>query len=177
MDVIMRKNLLTVLILALLIVNIVLTSIMMVSVTSTNKKTAELVGNITTAMNLELTKPGEVTLQEEVSLADTEVYNLTGSVMMPLASGEDGKQAYLVCDIAFSLNKKHKDYKKYGGEEAMSEKESLIKDAIGTVVASYTEEDCRNDLEKLKADILKAVQDLFDSDFIYKVAISEVKFG
>ena len=55
----MKKNLMTVLILALLVVNIVLTSVMLVSIVGTNKKTAQLVDNITTAMNLELTVPGE----------------------------------------------------------------------------------------------------------------------
>lgn len=51
----MKKNLMTVLILALLIVNIALTGVMLVSIVGTNKKTAQLVDNITTAMNLELT--------------------------------------------------------------------------------------------------------------------------
>ena len=36
---------------------------------------------------------------------------------------------------------------------------------------------CREDMEGLKEEILKSVQDLFQSDFIYKVAISGVKFG
>ena len=56
----MKKNLMTVLILALLIVNIALTGVMLVSIVGTNKKTAQLVDNITTAMNLELTVPGGV---------------------------------------------------------------------------------------------------------------------
>ena len=41
----MKKNLMTVLILALLVVNIVLTSVMLVSIVGTNKKTAQLVDN------------------------------------------------------------------------------------------------------------------------------------
>ena len=32
-------------------------------------------------------------------------------------------------------------------------------------------------MEGLKEEILKSIQDLFQSDFIYKVAISGVKFG
>ena len=44
----MKKNLMTVLILALLIVNIALTGVMLVSIVGTNKKTAQLVDNITT---------------------------------------------------------------------------------------------------------------------------------
>ena len=69
----MKKNLMTVLILALLVVNIVLTSVMLVSIVGTNKKTAQLVDNITTAMNLELTVPGDEETTN-VALTDTEVY-------------------------------------------------------------------------------------------------------
>lgn len=71
----MKKNLMTVLILALLVVNIVLTSVMLVSIVGTNKKTAQLVDNITTAMNLELTVPGDEETTN-VALTDTEVYNI-----------------------------------------------------------------------------------------------------
>ena len=70
----MKKNLMTKLILALLVVNIVLTSVML-SIVGTNKKTAQLVDNITTAMNLELTVPGEEGTTN-VPLLDTEVYIL-----------------------------------------------------------------------------------------------------
>lgn len=171
----MKKNLLTVLILALLIVNIVLTSVMMFNVMGTNRKTAELVTNIATAINLELAVPGEEVEKEVISLEDTEVYALTGSLTNPLKS-EEGGASYMLFEASFSLNKEHKDYKTYGGE-AMAERESLIKDAIRTVIASHTESECRNDTEGLKAEILKAVQDLFQSDFIYDVSISEVKYG
>lgn len=167
----MKKNLLTVLILALLIVNLILTSVMMVSVMGTNKKTSRLVGDIATVLNLELTEPGQEQAQEEVSLADTETYDLTGTMTIPLADG-----GYILFDVSLSMNKKHKDYKQYGGEN-IKERESLIKDKINSVVTERTEEQCRGDMEGLKADILQGVQELFGSDFIYNVGISGVKFG
>lgn len=180
----MKKNLLTVLILALLIVNIVLTSVMMFSVMGTNKKTAELVNNIATVMNLELTVPGEEN-KEEISLADTEVFNLSSTMTIPLATeivadGADGekkqgRQAYIAFEVALSMNTKNKDYKTY--KDTMEDRESLIQDAITSVVAVHTESECRNDLEGLKQEILEAIQNLFQSDFIYKVSISQVKFG
>ena len=55
----MKKNLISIIILALLIVNIVLTAIMMFSVTGTATKTSALVDNITRALNLELTAKGD----------------------------------------------------------------------------------------------------------------------
>lgn len=53
----MKKNLLSILILALLIVNIALTAVMMVSVIGTNSKTGELVSSIAAVMNLEYYDP------------------------------------------------------------------------------------------------------------------------
>lgn len=174
----MKKNLLTVLILALLIVNIALTGIMMISVTSTNKKTAALVTNIATVLNLELTSPGGEggEGEPEISLANTEVYSLP-SMTIPLAVGEDGKEAYMVCTIGFSLNKKGDGYKSYGTQITDGSMNTLIMDTVNTVVGSYTEAEIRGDMEGLKAEILKEVQGLFQSDFIYKVSISDHKFG
>jgi flagellar FliL protein len=174
----MKKNLLTVLILALLIVNIVLTGIMMISITSTNKKTAQLVNNIATAMNLELTTPGGETADtvEEVSIADTAVYSLANKMTIPLAT-DGSTQSYMICEIGFSMNTKNKDYKTYGEQVSAGEMDTLIMDTINSVVGAHTVDECRNDMDGLKEEILQAVQGLFQSDFIYKVSISSVNFG
>ena len=57
----MKKNLLSVLILVLMIVNIAMSAVMMISVTGTNQKTAALMDSIGTAMNLEWNGPGRCT--------------------------------------------------------------------------------------------------------------------
>ena len=62
----MKKNLLSIVILALLIVNLVMTSIMMISVTGTNKKTAAIVTDIASILKLELNPNGETETAEEV---------------------------------------------------------------------------------------------------------------
>ena len=80
----MKKNLLSVLILVLLIVNIALTTVMMLSVTGTNKKTAELVTSIATVLNLELYTPGGEA-EADVPLEDTEAYDIE-EIMIPLAA-------------------------------------------------------------------------------------------
>lgn len=169
----MKKNLLTVLILALLIVNLVLTGVMMFSVINTNSKTAELVSNIATALNLQLTVPGSEPEKEPVSLADTAVYNITGPMTIPLTV-ESGSAAYIMFDVSLSMDTKHKDYGDY--KDTIGDYESLIKDDINSVVASHTEAECRNDIEGLKAEILEALQNRFQSDFIYSISVSGVRF-
>ncbi len=171
----MKKNIMTVIILSLLLVNIVLTSVLMFSVMGTNKKTAELVANIATVLDLELTVPGQEEAETVVSLEDTEIYSFDSEMTIPLAPEEGERQKYIVFEVALSMNSRHKDYKEYSG--TVEEKSVLIKDTITSVVSAHTESECRSNFEEIKEEILQAIQDLFQSDFIYKVAINEVKFG
>lgn len=180
----MKKNLLSVLILALLLVNLVLTSIMMINVVSTNSKTAEMVNSILVAMNLELYEPGQTGPQ--VSLDDTDTYDME-EMMIPLAAStivnEDGsvtvdtKQSYIMFTLSLLQDKTNKDYKKMGGEENIAAQASLIKDAVNQVAGNHTLEDFQTDFDGIREEILKEIQKLFGSDFIYKIAISGVKYG
>ncbi len=181
----MKKNLLSILILVLLIVNIALTSVMMISVISTNKKTAELVTSIAMAMHMELYTPGGE-VATEVPISETETY-VMAEMMIPLAFstvvGEDGsittssKQNYIMFTPSILQNTKHEDYKDLGGAEKMAAVDSVIQDVINSVVGQHTLEDCQSDFESIREEILKEVQSLFDSSFVYKIAITGVKYG
>lgn len=180
----MKKNLLSIIILALLIVNIVLTSIMMISMMGTNKKTADLVSDIAAVLNLELGVNGEEEAVVEIPMSQQEIWNLDGSMTIPLqsetildASGNviGNKDHYVMFTVSFSLDTKGEGYKQYGGEN-IANYETMVEDAITKVVSKHTVDDCRNDFDTIRAEILEAVQALFDKEFIYKVAINEIKF-
>lgn len=181
----MKKNLLSVLILVLLIVNIAMTAVMMISVTGTNKKTGELVTNIATVLNLELYNPGGIPIAD-VPLADTETYDMT-EMMIPLRFSEvvnadgtvttDNKQKYILFTPSLYQNTKHEDYKALGGETNMAARESLIKDTITSVVRSHTLEECQDNLDGIRDEILTAIQKLYDSNFIFKVGLNSIKYG
>ena len=173
----MKKNLLTVLILALVMVNVALSVITMISVTGTNKKTAALVDTIATVLNLEL-----VSYEEDeavsVSLADTEIYTIADSMTIPLKVTEGGKQEYMICRIALSINTKDDDYKTYNSE-TIGSYEPYIKQAIEGVISSYDStylQDPAN-RDEAKKEILKAIQKWLDSEVVYDLSISDVKFG
>ena len=172
----MKKNLLSIVILALLIVNIVLTSIMMFSVVGTNKKTASVVGNIASVLQLETTKPKTEEGEEEVSLENTKLYDIEDQLIIPLKNSEDGITHYAAIHVSLSMNMLHEDYAKYG--ETIAEKKSLIKGEINGVIGGYTLEEIQQQagIDSAKAEILKRIQGIFDSDFIYNVTISDVVF-
>ena len=170
----MKRNLLTILILALLIVNIVLTVVMMVSVTGTNKKTGELVSNIATVMNLEISDDSTES-ENAVSLADTVVYTFTDQFMILLSADESGKQGYILFDLSLSENKNHEDFESLSA--IIDANSPAIRSAVENVVSKHTEAECKADFDSIRQEILSTVQETVGSDFIYSVSISNVKYG
>lgn len=166
----MEKNLISIIILALLIVNIVLTAIMMFSVTGTATKTSALVDNITRALNLELTAKGDAGASA-VPISDIATYDIA-EMTIELQQDAEGNQHFFVGSITLSMNTKDKDYKTYGGD--MESRESLIKSEITDVISSYTVEDARSNQDTIKSEILERIQTLFNSEFVFNVAFSDI---
>lgn len=172
----MKKNLISIVILALLIVNIVLSAITLFSVAGTNKKTAALVTDIASAIQLDLgisDESGEA--EETVSMADVEPYDIE-EMTIPLKRDDsengDGKDHFALISITLSMNTKDKGYKNYGAD--MDTRVSLIKGEINDVVSQYTLDEARGNNHEIEEKILQRIQDMFDSKFIYKVTISSV---
>ncbi|MBQ7943270.1 MAG: flagellar basal body-associated FliL family protein [Lachnospiraceae bacterium] len=166
----MKKNLLSIIILALLVVNIVLSAIMMISVSSATKKTASLVADIATVIGLEIEGLPDSNMAATVPMADTEVYNISSELTIPLKTGEDGKSHYAVGNVSLSMNSAHEDYETYSA--TMEAKEGLIKDIIFSVMANYTMEEAKTNSAAIKSEILQGIQTLFDSDFVYGISFS-----
>ncbi len=180
----MKKNLLTIIIIALLIVNIVLTGIMMISMMGTNKKTADLVSDIAAVLNLELGVEDDEEEVVEIPMSQQFIWNLTEKLEIPLQSEDivdsngnvtGKKDHYIVFStIAFSLDTKAKGYKEYG--ENIANYESMVRDAVTSTVSKHTIDDCRTDFDTIRKEVLEAVRALFDEEFIYNVAISGIKY-
>ena len=171
----MKKNLLSIIILSLLIVNIALTAVLMFSVLKTNEKTAAIVTDIADILALELDKGDGSDSVEAVSLADTEVYSIADSMTIPLKREEgDSKDHYCIVKVSFSMNMKDPDFATYSD---LSTKETLIKSEIISVIGSYTLGEAQLSQDAMCEEILKSVQQMYGSSFIYKVSFSEIMFG
>lgn len=172
----MKKNLISIIILALMIVNIALTAIMMFSVVGTSRKTAALVDNIATALNLELTAgSGSEKAEVVVPMSDIEPYTISEKMTIPLklevdAEGKE-QQHYFIANITLSMNTKDKGYKSYGAD--IDTRESLIKGEITDVIQSHTVDEARNNQDQIREEILDRIQEMFDSEFIFNVTFSD----
>ena len=171
----MKKNLMSVVILALLVVNLILTGIMMFSCVSANKKTAALVNDIASVLDLELTGGGSNTEEvAAVSVADTEMYNIADAMTVALRPSEDGKEHYCMCEVSFSMNKTHEDYETMS--PMVATQESKIRSIIIGVIGGYTKEEAQANQKAIESEILEQVQQMFGSNFIYEAYFRDVKF-
>ncbi len=167
----MKKNLLTVLILALLLVNIILSAVMMFSGMRTYRTPAARVNQVQARLRLHLEPEAE---EVQVSISDLAFWSLSDKMTIPLVS-DDGKNHYIVFEVSFSMNTTTKGYKKYGADVEAGTYESIIKDVIHDTVSKYTLSECNSNFDVIKAEILKKVQQLFDQEFIQSIAFSGVQ--
>lgn len=173
----MKKNLLAIIILALLIVDTVLIGIIMFSTVSANKKTVALVNDIAAVLDLELSANktgGDEASEEAISIADTDVYNIADAMTVALRPSADGSEHYAMCEVSFSLNKTNEDYETY--QPMMSSQESKIRSIIIGVIGGYTKEDAMANQAVIEREILSQVQNMFDSKFVFEAYFRDIKF-
>lgn len=171
----MKKNLISVIILALLIVNIALTSVMLFSVTSTNKATADMVMRITGAMDMELSSADGTAFTPVVPIENIASYDIADTMTIRLKQDEDGAEHYIMIAVTLSMDTEHEDYKEFGA--TLTDRESLIKSEIINVVGQYTMAEAQADEAGMKQAILESIQNMFGSDFIFRVDFRDVKYS
>jgi flagellar basal body-associated protein FliL len=163
----MKKGLMTIIIVAITLVNLVLTSILIFTVVPTMNSTARVVKKISNLIDLETTSQDTT----NVPIDRLEVYNIEEKLTVSLQS-TDGKAHYAVVYTSLYLNTQNADYKKYAS--SISDKEAIIKSDIINIVSKYTMEQIRDDQDKVTDEILAKLREEYNSDFIYKVVFSNV---
>ena len=168
----MKKNLMTVIILALVLVNLILTAVLTFTVIPQAQRSNQLIDKIASAIDLEL-EDGTAAATSAIPVEDIEVYDIEASFTVNLKPNGDGKDHVAVFSIGLSLNTKSDGYKNIG-PDGLKAKETLIKNDINTIAAGYTIDQFREDEQSVKDAILKDLQDMFGSDFVVGVSFSSV---
>ena len=174
----MKKNLISIIILALLVVNIILTAVMMFSVVPANNKTIALVTDIASAMELELSDPNlaAATADKQVSVEDTVTYDIEDQMTISLRKGEDGKDHYAIVSVSLCMDTKNEDYEKYGADIASAE--AMIKNEINDAIGSLTYEEAQvMTTAEIQEAVLTKIQAMYGSAFIYKVVFRDIMFS
>ncbi|MBE6014528.1 MAG: flagellar basal body-associated FliL family protein [Lachnospiraceae bacterium] len=162
----MKKNLFSIIIIALLFVNLAFTGFLAFTIIPAASKSNELITKVCGAIDLEI-EDLEGSGMGGVTIADLEVVDIEDDLTINLKKGADGKDHIAVLGVALSLNTKHEDYSKLSG--SVTGKTSLIKDTIRSTISQFTIEDMQDSQDKVLETLLSNLRKLFGSTFIVQV--------
>ncbi len=161
----MKKNLITVIILAICIINLVFNIILMFVFLPSAKKTNNLITDIAAVLDLELAGSSSFDVSNLVAVQlESDIINLA-------SDGSDASH-YVKYELTINLDSKVSDYTKVSENIAASN--SIIYDATRDIVAQYTYEQVK-DVEvqrKIKEDILVALKETFNTECIYSISFN-----
>ncbi len=169
----MKRNLISVIILAFSIINFILLAIIVFTVIPTNKKTDNLITSIASIIDLSVENTGEEE-GEVVPIEKLYPYTLTNEQTVNLKSA-NGEEHMAVFQITVSMNTESKDYKKYDPttDEGIKSKESIIESTVIDIISSHTAEECQNNKAQVTEECKKAVKEIFKSDVIYDLSFNK----
>lgn len=169
----MKKNMLTIIVIALSLINVVLTALMVFVVVPTSKHADNLMTKVASVIDLELESPDGS--EAQVDVKDSEAYKIESAMTINLKKGADGKEHFGVLDsITLYEDTKHEDFSKLS--ETIPTNESFIMETVNDVISQYTNENASENRGAMKEEILKRVQDRFNSDFIYDLSFGNLVF-
>lgn len=170
----MKKNMLTIVIIALSAINVILSAVLVFAVVPASNKTSSLISQVSSIINLELdSSDGEV--DEKVDPANIETYKIETPLTFNIARSANGTDHYAALDsISLSINKSSKDYDKLA--PTLDANANFITDIVTEVVSSYTYDDAINSKQEIKAEILEKIKAHFNSSFIFSVSLNNLCF-
>lgn len=165
----MKKNLITVIILALCVVNLILNVLLVFVCMPSAKKTNNLISEIASVLNLELEGNGDT---PTVALENMATYSLDAQVVN-LKDDGSGDSHYVQVGLTLEMDKSSKDYESLN--TVLQESGSAVFDEARNVIQNYTYEEVTDQKtqESIKKQILEAVQKKYATQCIYNVSFSK----
>lgn len=167
----MKKNIFSVIITALTVINVVLTAILFFVMLPTFQKTNNLITQVASVLNLELDADKKANADEDYSISDTEKVNVAfeEKQTLNLKSGSDGTEHYAMLNgYDLSLNTKADDYDDV--KETVTKNQSDITNIISTVIQGHTKDEATQEVVQKEA--LEQIQKLLDSKAVVKVILN-----
>lgn len=172
----MKKNIFSVIITALTIINVVLTAIMFFVMLPTFQKTNNLITQVASVLNLELDADKDASADEKYTLSDLEEYPVAfdDQQTLNLAASSDGKLHYAMLNgYTLSINTKAKDYKDV--KKMIESNQTKLTDIVRETITSCTVDNISEDA--IKNDALNKIQDLLDSKTVVDLSITNFMYN
>lgn len=165
----MKKNLITVIILALCVVNLILNIMLVFVCMPSAQKTNNLITQIAAVLNLELESEDA---QPTVALEDIGTYNVEAQVIN-LKDDGSGENHYVQVGLTLELDMSSEDYESLN--TVLQSAEGPVFDEARNVIQGYTYAEVTDQAiqEKIKKQILDSLQKKYSTQCIYRVSFSK----
>lgn len=161
----MKKNILTVIILAMALINIVLSAVIIFVIVPTSNKTNKLVTKVASIIDLELESPDSEELN--ISVSDITTYEIEDKLQINLKKSDDIEH-YAILNVSLTINQKNEDT--INLEPKITEFENDIKEIVTEEFSKYTIDEVNDNMNNIKDQVKIRIQELFKSDFIINVS-------
>lgn len=166
----MKKNLMTIILIALTCVNITLSAVLVFAVVPSSVQTKNLIKQVAQILDLELESKVD---PNSIAVEDIDVYNIQDKLTINLAkTSSDTKNHYVLLSVSLSLNKKHEGYEKF--KETIAAHETVIKEYITDEFSKYNIQNVQESKDKIKQAILQDLSDYFKSNVIVNVSFGNM---
>ena len=166
----MKKNIFSVIITALTVINVVLTAILFFVMLPTFQKTNTVITQVASVLNIELDADKKANADENYTFKDLEnlAVAFDAQETYNLKSGADGKAHYaMLKGYTLSLNKTSEDYSDL--KDTIDTNKAEITDIIRSAIQNHTIDDA--DQAAIQKESLEKIQKLLDSKVIVKVML------
>jgi flagellar FliL protein len=178
----MKKNLISVIILALTVANLVLTALLVFTILPETKKANQLIDSVCQAIDLDLNS-GAAGSSTSIPIDQIETYTVNDGESMTInlrtdakADGSAGTSYYAILVVSLSLNVESDNYEKYS-PTVLAEKETIIQDDIRQIVSQYSKDELDADPQTVKDEILADMQSMFGADYVVGVNFPQMQTG
>ena len=170
----MKKNITTIIVMALVTLNVLLTGIIMFIMVPSLNKVNNLVARVSNIIDLELESPDNK--DNEVTMADREDRTIDSQTQITLKVDADGKTHYAAIDsITVTLNKKADSYSAVAA--AFDNNKTYIQDIIANVYGQYTFNKAQVSGIEIKTKVLEQISQHFDNaDCFLNIGFGNLRF-
>ncbi len=165
----MKKNILTIIIMAIVLINTVLSAVLIFVIVPTSNKTNQLVTKVASIIDLELESPE--TGEPEIAVSDIVIHEIEDKLTINLKNS-DGVSHFALVNVSLSVNSKHEDTATL--EPKIAENDNEIKEIVTEEFARYTIDEVSDNKNSIKEQVLIRIQEHFKSDFIINVSFGNL---
>lgn len=166
----MKKNIFSVIITALTVVNVVLTAVMFFVMMPTFQKSNKLITQVASILNIELEEEEESD-EDGYKPGDVEYTDVAFDAQQTvnLKDGSDSKDHYALFDgFSVGVNKEADDYSDFKTDK-ITTYQSAITDIIRSVMQSHTNDDITEDI--VKKESLEQIREKFDTKCVVELTL------